>query len=603
MLQLGGVKMIYLDKTVDIPVSNVYFRQRGPDLYICEFIEPWKDDDGSRKSNRKRRIIGVPVNGERTDTQMHPNENYYKLRNLALPEANYAKVGLPGKHTSFEYAPGAVIYPAFPAIAYIALLQSGLYDKLIEAFKDSRLVDSMCFIATVYASGRTSLEALEELSTTFNAFNDAQGVTSQAASYLMRNLDTKKLRDFFKLWIPYASGSDCLAYDVTAFTSKAKLMREAEYGYTHGTVENLPLVNYALFSNERTGIPVFFDHYSGSLTDKANLKNIIDTALDRNLPENITLVMDRGMTTLDNLRHLKELKLKFIVGVPGTIKAVDEYLSSIATKEQSITNTITLKTRSGECETLYCYTEDFIWNDVKLKLHLYQSVQRRANKMADFFSSLEECKRAIADTKELPSGACIMADVKNCFVYQGKGRGRKLVLDEAIAQKYVNRLGTFALFSEPEANYTAQDALEYYRRREIDEANFDILKNDLNGLPLGIHNQSSLDGKFFILFIALVIKRTIMQRIRGFLRSNNKSYKYAVETLNNIKVEFRESEIAILESGQVEKNLDYLHQVNAPTKFAKSLLAAIVDPDGLIVKKSYLNLKVKRKKTKVRVKK
>ena len=94
-----------------------------------------------------------------------------------------------------------------------------------------------------------------------------------------------------------------------------------------------------------------------------------------------------------------------------------------------------------------------------------------------------------------------------------------------------------------------------------------------------------------------------MQRIRGFLRSNNKSYKYAVEILNNIKVEFRESEIAILESGQVEKNLDYLHQVNAPTKFAKSLLAAIVDPDGLIVKKSYLNLKVKRKKTKVRVKK
>lgn len=53
-----------------------------------------------------------------------------------------------------------------------------------------------------------------------------------------------------------------------------------------------------------------------------------------------------------------------------------------------------------------------------------------------------------------------------------------------------------------------------FRSREIDEEIFNCLKTDLKGLPMRVWSDKSLDGKFFVLFIAAIIRKHILFKVK-----------------------------------------------------------------------------------------
>ena len=77
---------------------------------------------------------------------------------------------------------------------------------------------------------------------------------------------------------------------------------------------------------------------------------MIRTALDRNLPENITIVIDRGMVTLENLCCMRELKVRFIVGIPNTIKEAGRILERTVPGFQSLKYSFNVPTSHGQKE-------------------------------------------------------------------------------------------------------------------------------------------------------------------------------------------------------------------------------------------------------------
>ena len=59
--------------------------------------------------------------------------------------------------------------------------------------------------------------------------------------------------------------------------------------------------------------------------------------------------------------------------------------------------------------------------------------------------------------------------------------------------------------------------MEIYRSKDAVEKNFDDLKNDLDMKRLRIHTQSTMDGRIFIQFIALIL----ITKLKEVMRKNN----------------------------------------------------------------------------------
>ena len=91
------------------------------------------------------------------------------------------------------------------------------------------------------------------------------------------------------------------------------------------------------------------------------------------------------------------------------------------------------------------------------------------------------------------------------------GRFVITIKDKAVAQ-HVNKLGLFILLYDGE--FTWDECLSLYRSRDLVERSFDILKNDLDIMPLNIKKRESLSGLLFISFLSLLIRMHILKQLQ-----------------------------------------------------------------------------------------
>lgn len=90
----------------------------------------------------------------------------------------------------------------------------------------------------------------------------------------------------------------------------------------------------------------------------------------------------------------------------------------------------------------------------------------------------------------------------------------------AISQT-VNRFGKTILLSATKRSW--DEVLSLYRERDEVEKKFDELKNELDVMPLRVHNIETLQGLLFIFFISLVIRAMLLQRARDAEMLDKKS--------------------------------------------------------------------------------
>lgn len=532
--------MLYLDQVVDVPERGVTLVKREHFIYVKQYADSWKNTDGTRNTNRRQPIVGRLMQNSTECTHMYPNETYYQLRDLPQPPRNHSRLGTPGRKCNVDYEAGSAMYPGFAMLCAFALADCRAYEFLIKHFGQI-LGEQIMFMATHYAAGHSSLECLEHHSFHHNIFANARGMTKQSGSELLAHgIPNECIRNFFTDWICTAAGDDPIAYDVTALPTCAQEMVLAERGYAHGGPE-LPQINYALMVNSRTGMPIFFSHYNGSITDKANLQYVLDRATDRNLPGTLTMIFDRGFASLKNICGLQEKGLHFIMGVPSTFTGAMARLDEFNKEKEIPFDDTMLEIRADGTyaeDITVGRTEDFTWKGQNLRLHLYRNQSSQLRKNARLHNNIQICLDHIKAAGTLPEGG-EFAEAAACFKKVGKGRGTKLVLDEELYQKKQRSHGSFALFSSPECSYSTRDALYLFRSREIDEAVFNCLKTDLNSLPLRVWNDTSLDGKFFVLFVSAIIRRQLLAKLRDILRLEHVSFNKLPETLEARKFELR----------------------------------------------------------------
>jgi transposase len=89
----------------------------------------------------------------------------------------------------------------------------------------------------------------------------------------------------------------------------------------------------------------------------------------------------------------------------------------------------------------------------------------------------------------------------------------------------INKFGKYILLFR--GKFTWEECLSLYRSKDVVEKGFDILKNDIDLMPVHIRTESTLRGYLFIAFLALILRMKLMRQ----MIQANLSKKFSVEGL------------------------------------------------------------------------
>ena len=121
---------------------------------------------------------------------------------------------------------------------------------------------------------------------------------------------------------------DLLLYDVTStyFEGLCEANPLAQRGYSRDQRFDCKQVCIALVVS-REGMPIGYELFAGNKADVSSVEQIVTTMEDRYGKSDRIWVMDRGMSSADNIEFLKEGNRRYIIGTPKSmLKKYEQHL-------------------------------------------------------------------------------------------------------------------------------------------------------------------------------------------------------------------------------------------------------------------------------------
>lgn len=316
---------------------------------------------------------------------------------------------------------------------------------------------------------------------------------------------------FFQDLIANLTSQDTLFYDITSISSYTSAIQFFEYGHNRDG-RHVPQVNLSLVVDKKRGIPIFYDLYPGSIVDVSTLKNTIEKikALD---VAGSTLIMDRGFCSGENLKTLVDNHFPFIMPASRVFKVVKQALSQIHRTISRSKNLQMFKEKAVFVEPVSLTIED-----VTFKGYGYYSPHREQEDRERFYQKIRTTVKYLEefDLKPYMKPKAVFerhaGQFKSYLSWKVvDGRFVISIKDKAVSQR-VNKMGLFILLYE--GDFTWDECLSLYRSRDLVERSFDILKNDLDIMPLNIKKRESLCGLMFIAFLSLLVRMHILKQLQ-----------------------------------------------------------------------------------------
>ncbi|MEO1785359.1 IS1634 family transposase [Thermodesulfobium sp. 4217-1] len=329
-------------------------------------------------------------------------------------------------------------------------------------------------------------------------------LTSQRISDILTQIGQSDKQAFFKSWINKTLNNDYLCYDITSVSSYSKLNEYVKYGYNRDK-EKLPQINLAVLFAQKSKLPVYYKYLNGSISDVVTLHHLLKTFDYLELPK-MHLVMDKGFYSQNNIEELLK-KDKFIITIPNRLTWVRQIIDQIKDHIQKPQNYCKV-----EYEVLYTYTKihSLGSNNNRCYVHIYYNAKKAANAIDNFTEELLgykeelETSNLIKDHEEAYNAYFRLKQTK---------KGIKVDFnDEAIEKHIKNYAGFFVILTNDIKD--PQEALRIYRNKDVVEKCFDDLKNQLDMKRLRIHNSTTMDGRLFVQFIALIYISALREKMR-----------------------------------------------------------------------------------------
>ena len=353
-------------------------------------------------------------------------------------------------------------------------------------------------------------------------------ITSQRSSELFANISEDAKMRFFQLQGKRRTENEYLAYDTSSISSYSQQLSLVKYGKNKDH-EPLPQINLLLVFGEKSYLPFYYRRLAGNIPDVKTVKVYLK---ELNLLgySKVKLVKDRGFYSIENINALYKDHIKFVLG--GRISA--SFVKDAISREE---NNMRNLDRYNEEHGLYVYSETIKWDyeqdrpykgdtlraERRMYLHLYYNPEKAIEDEINFNRMILSLKR------ELQSGKRVQTHEQKYTKYfdikETPARGIRVTIKEDVCKEMKKQYGYFVLLSNDIKDPI--EALQIYRSKDVVEKAFGNIKDRLNSRRLLVSSDSTLEGKLFVQFVALIF----LSYIRKCMIDNNLFSKYTLQGL------------------------------------------------------------------------
>ena len=490
---------------IDVPSGDgVHTKIAGAkgEKYVYKYTHYFRNAEGKPR-NRAILIGKIDAN----TGKMEPNRNYYEF---------------------FKITPGmpdiAVWDYGYSYLALKCCQDMGLTACLHEVF-GGQATDIIASAAYIVREG-SSMDAIDDWLERTLVPGYLKSLDSQSTSRLFESISPAHTHEFFKKWVAVARTGENVCYDVTSISSYSRTMTDVEYGYNRDG-EDLPQFNIGMFCDERSKLPLYFNRYNGSLTDKTNLSYVLDHAGEVGLTD-IKFVVDGGFVGEECIRNLSTHSRAFTIGIPAYLNIAVDMLKSHAQGMERYANKL-----SGK--NMYCVDKSFAYYGVSGRLMLFYDPMNHAQLCNEMSERILALSAELSGLKRYPASRLKRYTHYFRIIRHEVDTGFDFAVDADKVDALRQYKGFFLIFST-DHGISHEDVLYHYRAKDAAEKLFDQLKIDMQGARIRTHNEQTTTGKVFVLFVALVIRTYMIGILNKYLADKSSSLKKVFNQLTNITV-------------------------------------------------------------------
>lgn len=534
------MNMLRPTQLVNIPKDKgIHIKPAGKkkEKYVYKYVSYYRNEN--KEPRNKAKSIGK---FDEATGKLIPNKNYfemYKVHDLLLNVLiwNYGYTYLIEKISK----------------------DIGLFDCLVAGFGEERSVELLTLSAYVIRQGNIMDGVCDWQEKQFNPHLKHK-LTSQRCSDIIGNISEDMKQEFFIKWINVSlTKGGVFYYDVTSFSSHSNEMTDIERGYNRDK-EKLNQSNMGMFCDETTRLPVYYERYNGSLTDKTNLPYTMENARRLGI-KNIKLILDGGFFDKKCLKSIKKYCDSFTVGMPTHLKEAKLILNEHREGIDSYTYEIDKHT--------YAKSIDITMFGMSGRIIVFYDALNRVFLCDDLSAYIERLVDELESLKKYPASKLSRYKPYFTLTKHEDGVGFDYVLDFDKVEDARKNKGFFLLFTTDMISSPA-DLLYYYRAKDADEKIFSQIKTDLGNRRFRTHNKNTTDGKSFLMFISCILRTYLLKQLSPYLSARSMSLTKALNQLDNIMI-IEDDGIKRFTKALTKKQKDILSFFDADKKILDSL--------------------------------
>ena len=339
-------------------------------------------------------------------------------------------------------------------------------------------------------------------------------IPSQRSTELFQSITEEAKMQFFRLQGKRRAEKEYWAYDSTSISSRSEMLKQVKYGKNKDD-EHLPQINLALVFGEESRLPFYYRKIAGNVPDVKTIRELL-RELDVLGYEKIKLVMDRGYYSEDNINALYKNHLKFLCGTSSALKFAKSFIREIGAKKDhyeyynsNLELYVFSKTIVWDYEQERPYKGDVVREERRMYLHLYFNPEKYSDDGKIFNLKITTLKEELLNDHRVPEHE---KDYKKYFdIKETPRRGISLTVKQDAVDAAHERYGFFVLISNEVKDPVT--ALSLYRMRDVVEKAFWNVKERLNLRRTMTSSESSLEGKLFVEFVALIYLSYIQKKM------------------------------------------------------------------------------------------
>ena len=290
-----------------------------------------------------------------------------------------------------------------------------------------------------------------------------------------------------------------LAFDSINQNTNSRNIAPAEFGEAK-VKENLPDINTALFVDQDTGIPLYYEHFLGSLLDKVQSPVTIERAKDLGFNK-LFLMMDKGYCTQKVTEALREQRFAIMCAdnLCFVKKLIAEYSAEIKDQEKyyiAQENVYGVQVKAvpafGDTYNAYVYYDAERAQDERNTIHL---------KVQMLLDRVNGRKRYSEKLKNQYSPWLIIQKLDRTDPSTGKNF--IVTVRQDVIQEYIDASGYFVILSNTDKS--AAEMISIARMRDRDEKAFRRIKYHFGLTKTDAYSLVTYEGKMFVAFVSLII--------------------------------------------------------------------------------------------------